>query len=129
LVGLHFGVIDWISDESDLTVVIIMHVWLVAVSLSLVIAHGVAHAQTGAPPSSATLLPTARPPAGGAQPGLAETPEEIRAQAAEWHAQCMRDWDAETHMTRQEWTSTCRRVVDERVQWLLREAKQQQQQR
>jgi len=32
-------------------------------------------------------------------------------------AQCLRDWDAATHMTRQEWARTCRRVVGERAQF------------
>ena len=29
--------------------------------------------------------------------------------------QCMKDWDAKTHMTKQEWERTCRRVTDEPV--------------
>ena len=33
-------------------------------------------------------------------------------------AQCLRDWDAATHMTRQEWARTCRRVVSNREQFL-----------
>lgn len=33
-------------------------------------------------------------------------------------AQCLRDWDAGTHMTRQEWARTCRRVVSNREQFL-----------
>jgi hypothetical protein len=32
--------------------------------------------------------------------------------------QCLRDWDAATHMTRQEWARTCRRVVTNREQFL-----------
>ena len=31
-------------------------------------------------------------------------------------AQCLRDWDAGTHMTRQEWARTCRRVVGQSAQ-------------
>jgi len=33
-------------------------------------------------------------------------------------AQCLRDWDAATHMTRQEWARTCRRVVSDRAQFM-----------
>jgi hypothetical protein len=33
-------------------------------------------------------------------------------------AQCLRDWDAGTHMTRQEWARTCRRVVGNRAKFL-----------
>jgi hypothetical protein len=32
--------------------------------------------------------------------------------------QCLRDWDAATHMTRQEWARTCRRVVSDRAQFI-----------
>lgn len=32
--------------------------------------------------------------------------------------QCLRDWDAATHMTRQEWARTCRRVVGNRAQFI-----------
>jgi hypothetical protein len=33
-------------------------------------------------------------------------------------AQCLRDWDAGTHMSRQEWARTCRRVVSNRAKYL-----------
>ena len=28
---------------------------------------------------------------------------------------CMQDWERETHMTKEDWARTCRRVVDERI--------------
>ena len=37
---------------------------------------------------------------------------------AEYLAQCLKDWDRGTHMTRQEWARTCRRVVSNRVRFL-----------
>jgi hypothetical protein len=37
---------------------------------------------------------------------------------AEHLAQCLKDWDRGTHMTRQEWERTCRRVVGNRVKFL-----------
>jgi hypothetical protein len=32
---------------------------------------------------------------------------------------CMNDWDGTTHMTREEWAHTCRRLVEERVEFFL----------
>jgi hypothetical protein len=32
--------------------------------------------------------------------------------------ECMRQWDRSTHMTKQEWEVTCRRVANERVKHL-----------
>jgi hypothetical protein len=58
------------------------------------------------------------------EPAGADSPEQIRGRGAEWYAQCMQDWGPETHMTKEDWARTCRRVVDERVQWLLDQAKQ-----
>ena len=36
----------------------------------------------------------------------------------EYLAQCLKDWDRGTHMTRQEWARTCQRVVGNRVRFL-----------
>jgi hypothetical protein len=38
----------------------------------------------------------------------------------------MKDWDSATHMTKQEWAITCRRVVDERTKFLREHMKKQQ---
>ena len=38
--------------------------------------------------------------------------EEARVQ------ECMKQWDRSTHMTKQEWEVTCRRVAKERIQHL-----------
>ena len=32
--------------------------------------------------------------------------------------ECMKQWDRSTHMTKQEWGNTCRRVAAERVKYL-----------
>jgi hypothetical protein len=40
---------------------------------------------------------------------------------AEWQKTCLADWDAQTHMTKAEWTATCRRVSAERGKFLLDE--------
>ena len=52
------------------------------------------------------------------------TEQEISAKSAQWHAECMRDWDQQTHMTKQEWFHACERTVDDRVQWLRGVSKQ-----
>jgi hypothetical protein len=31
-----------------------------------------------------------------------------------YYAQCLQDWDAATHMTKQEWSSSCRRLARDR---------------
>jgi hypothetical protein len=86
-------------------------------SLSLLVASIGAYAQSGADPTSAALTKV-QPPS--VTPKLRETLSEgeIRTKGAEWHAQCMQDWDRQTHMTKQEWTRACQRVVDDRVLWL-----------
>ena len=33
-------------------------------------------------------------------------------------AQCLKDWDAGTHMTKPEWARVCKRVIDNRVKFL-----------
>ena len=38
--------------------------------------------------------------------------------AAEYLKECLRDWDADTHMSRQEWARTCQRVVDNRAKFM-----------
>jgi hypothetical protein len=32
---------------------------------------------------------------------------------------CMQDWDVTTHMTKEEWARTCRRVVRDRIEFFL----------
>src|SRR5262249_37093571 len=55
--------------------------------------------------------------------GTLNTPEEIKARGADWLQQCLKDWDAATHMNKSEWSQTCHRVVDDRVKWLFDQAK------
>jgi hypothetical protein len=54
-----------------------------------------------------------------------ETPAQLRERHADYLRQCMRDWDAATHMTKEEWAHTCRRVVDNRVKYLIDRSKQE----
>ena len=53
-----------------------------------------------------------------------ETAAKIKAakdRIAEWLKTCQADWDEQTHMTKAEWTATCRRVSTERGKFLLDE--------
>ena len=38
---------------------------------------------------------------------------------AQYFDTCMKDWDAATHMTKAEWSRTCRRLAQERVKFRL----------
>jgi hypothetical protein len=71
--------------------------------------------------SSLSLQP-APPPAAGAKPDplrkAKAPPAKSDGLAADPLAQCLRDWDAATHMTRQEWARTCRRVVGNRAKFM-----------
>lgn len=58
------------------------------------------------------------------RPNGSETPAQLRERHADYLQQCLREWDAATHMTKQDWARTCRRVVDERVKYLLDRSKQ-----
>ena len=48
-----------------------------------------------------------------------EDVQSIKKRAAEWLTTCLGDWDAQTHMTKTEWRTTCKRVAREREQFLL----------
>jgi hypothetical protein len=53
---------------------------------------------------------------------LQRTPVEIQAirdSSARYVAQCLRDWDKGTHMSKEEWMSACRRLADEREDFML----------
>lgn len=47
----------------------------------------------------------------------AQSPQEIEAAEAqvnaEWFKACVTDWDSTTHMTKNEWAATCRRLAAE----------------
>ena len=48
-----------------------------------------------------------------------EQVQEIKKRSAEWLKTCLADWDAQTHMSKTEWHTTCERVSKEREQFLL----------
>jgi hypothetical protein len=72
-----------------------MHMRILVYALSLVVASGVAYAQSDPLPKSA-----------------ASTDAKVHATAM--YSQCMQDWDSGTHMTKQQWERTCRRLMQER---------------
>ena len=52
-----------------------------------------------------------------------ETPEQRRKRGAAWFNECLKDWDAATHMTKKDWQRVCRRVSVERVKLTKEEKK------
>jgi hypothetical protein len=94
-----------------------MHGVIVA-SLLLVLAAGGAAAQSSAPPPSpapalpkaAAPSPTATKPAAPAATSAVKVQPDPKKVAKENIAECMRLWDAATHMSRQEWARTCERI-------------------
>jgi hypothetical protein len=72
----------------------------------------------------AGIISPAQPPGGTAKSDTkadaAKKPDPTKTSVnkVDHLAQCLRDWDAATHMTRQEWARTCRRVVSSRLQFL-----------
>ena len=81
--------------------------------LSLVLACGPALGQS-------TVEPKAPTPSASAQAQeVAAKIKEANDKIAEWLKTCQADWDAQTHMTKSEWTATCRRVSAERGKFLL----------
>ena len=81
-----------------------MRMRILVYALSLVVASGVACAQSDPRPKSATAT-------------------DVGARIAAMYSQCMQDWDSGTHLTKQEWERTCRRLMQERGKAALREGK------
>jgi hypothetical protein len=51
------------------------------------------------------------------------TPETIRACGEAWFKDCLKDWDKATHMSKNDYARTCRRVVDGRVKALTEQVR------
>ena len=101
--------------------VISMRLLLLVSSLLLAFA-GAAATESGSPPestTSSTTAPTPRASDARPKPEDKRSPAEVRKLGADYLAQCMRDWDAATHMTKQEWARTCERVVKGRIKFRL----------
>jgi hypothetical protein len=54
----------------------------------------------------------------GKKPGEAAPKPAVAKPDADGLEQCLRDWDRGTHMTRQEWARTCRRVSANRSKFM-----------
>jgi len=88
--------------------------------LSLALADGTARAKSDAPPKSATSSSAARTPqtpSAPTHPGRATSSD--RELIAQYLADCLKDWDAATHMTKKEWAVVCQRVVNSRANFRL----------
>jgi hypothetical protein len=102
-----------------------MGVSLLAGSLSLVLTEGTASAQS---PNSAISSSETGAPKTPIEPKASNynykpggvTPSDAQ-RTADSRAQCLKDWDAGTHLTKQEWGRICRRVVDDRAKFLGKE--------
>src|SRR5215470_9298991 len=86
---------------------------------------GTAFAQIGEPaavptPADKWLIPGGGPGSDKKSAGKsAEQVQDIKRRSAEWLKTCLGDWDAQTHMSKAEWRTTCARVSREREQFLL----------
>ena len=99
-----------------------MRLLLLMSSFLLALAGGGAASELDAPPPGTTSSPptvTTQTTKARAKPNDGKSPAEVRKLSAEYLAQCMQDWDSATHMTKQEWARTCRRVVEGRAKFLL----------
>jgi hypothetical protein len=82
---------------------------LIAASLALAANAGATLAQTSSVPPGPASTPPGHP--ASAKPATpAEAARAAKVAADEVIAECMRLWDKGTHMTKQEWGSTCRRI-------------------
>jgi hypothetical protein len=61
---------------------------------------------------------TGKKPDAAKEPGEATPKAAVAKSDADGLEQCLRDWDRGTHMTRQEWARTCRRVATNRAKFL-----------
>ena len=85
----------------------------IACSLSLLLVSDTAvYAQTGG-----------RAPRDPSQVPGQTTRDEITKRGADYLAQCMQEWEPATHMTKQEWRRTCERVAQDRLKFLLGQAR------
>ena len=85
---------------------------LLGTSLSLIAADGAAYAQSGSHPKSTTTSAVAATPQAPAAQAKTKSwqPSAQQRSSADHFADCMRKWDKRTHMTKQEWSRTCRRL-------------------
>jgi hypothetical protein len=96
-----------------------MRTRLLVSAISLMVAGGVAHGQSG----SATEKRQGAASSATAKPDGTMSADEIQKRGAQYLSDCIKDWDKGTHMSKQDWTRTCRRVVQRRMQFMLQQEK------
>ena len=96
-----------------------MRTLLLVSAVLLIVASGVAHGQSE--PATGKREGAPAPSKGAADGALSAA--EIQKRGAQYLSDCIKDWDKGTHMTKQDWIRTCRRVVQRRVQFLLQQEK------
>ena len=79
-------------------------------------------AQSGAGSEGPAAAPAAPKPQ-IADPKPKSAAAKPKDESAAYLEQCLRDWDAGTHMTKQEWARTCRRVVESRAKFMREQMK------
>lgn len=79
------------------------------------------HPRLHEPGDSPTILATSTSsPSSSLTKQTKQAPADSRAEARDaeqYFTKCMTDWDAATHMTKQEWAKTCRRVSINRAKF------------
>jgi hypothetical protein len=93
-----------------------MRTLLVVGSVLLAPASGAALGQP-APSTGTGAAPSASPTSN------ASSPQEIQKLGAQYLTDCVNDWDRGTHMSKQDWARTCRRVVQRRIDYLRQQEK------
>lgn len=84
---------------------------LIVTSFALFASLGAALAQTGSiTPAPAAPAPGVAAPAKSGPDAPGKAPRSSKAVVDENKAECMRLWDAGTHMSKREWSSTCDRI-------------------
>jgi hypothetical protein len=94
---------------------VFMRTPLLVVSVWLALIAGTAQAQ----PAPATGAASS---ASGA-PDAPLSAAEIKKRSDQYLTDCIGDWDKGTHMSKQDWTRTCRRVVQRRIDYMLQQEK------
>lgn len=95
-----------------------MRVLLLVGSLSLILTHGAARAQSALPPTNVAPSATQKAKTPKDQTLHDRTTLSDKERIAQYMAQCLKDWDTGTHMSKVEWARVCKRVIDNRAKFL-----------
>jgi len=98
-----------------------MRRWVLISPLLLLGTAFAAYAQSGQQPETGVSSAKAEARSSVTESDCTGSPEQIRACGKRWYSDCLADWDAKTHMSKQEYGRVCRRVADERIKFLLQQ--------